>query len=208
VEHDPIWRKLAFVYLGLFGAAVAVAGLLAPLPLPAAGGTCGPGQGSETAAEALLDPVSIGAQAEPPASETADRAQWVAFVHDCQTAADHRGLVTVPLFVVSVGVAVVGTVVVERRSRRRAARRDRWTGGTGPGTPSVLTPPVLAGFGAPGLAGAPTPGHARSADPPPHPGSPTGPGASPGDPAAGPYGRWAPPPAPDAPTREPPPSVQ
>ena len=64
----------AFVLLGLFGAAFAVAGLFAALPAPAVGGTCGPGKSSESAIVAFFDPVSIGAGAEPaPRTTTANR---------------------------------------------------------------------------------------------------------------------------------------
>ena len=110
---------LILVCLGLFGAAFAITGLLSPLPPPAAGGTCGPGQGSEAAIVALFDPITIGAGPEPVATDAAGRAQWSAFVHECQTAADDRALAAFPILVVSAGVAIIGPLVVWKRARRR-----------------------------------------------------------------------------------------
>ncbi len=114
----PSWAAWICVLLGVFGATVALSGLFAALPAPGAGGTCGPGQSSEAAIVALLDPVTIGAGAEPPASQAAPRKQWRAFVDECQTAADNRALVAFPILVVSIGVAVVGILLQLRRSRR------------------------------------------------------------------------------------------
>jgi hypothetical protein len=101
--------------IGLFGTAFAISGLASPLPLPAARGTCGPGRGSEAAAIAFFDPVTIGAGAEPPASKSAERAQWIAFVHECQSAADQRVAITLPVLVVSVALVVGGGVLLWRR---------------------------------------------------------------------------------------------
>jgi len=101
-----------FVLLGLFGAAFAVAGLFATLPAPAVGGTCGPGKSSESAIVAFFDPVSIGAGAEPAAATTTAtaiaRADWMAFVGECQASADSRVLSTFFLLVLSIVVVVVG----------------------------------------------------------------------------------------------------
>jgi hypothetical protein len=72
--------RLALVFPGLFGVAFAISGFLVSVPNPAVGGTCGPGKGSESAIVALFDPGSIGAGAEPPAADAADRADWMAFV--------------------------------------------------------------------------------------------------------------------------------
>ena len=107
------------VFLGVLGAAFAVTGLLIGLPAPSAGGTCGPGQGSEAAIIAFFDPVTIGAGPEPPASNPTARAQWSAFVDQCQTAADDRALTAFPVFVVSVGIAVVGFLAYRRRTPGR-----------------------------------------------------------------------------------------
>ncbi len=101
-----------FVLLGLFGVAFAVAGLFATLPAPAVGGTCGPGKSSESAIVAFFDPVSIGAGAEPAAAATTTsaiaRADWMAFVGECQASADSRVLATFFLLVLSVVVLLVG----------------------------------------------------------------------------------------------------
>lgn len=113
------WTRLVLVILGLFGAAFAITGLLVALPSPSVGGTCGPGKGSEAAIVAIFDPNTIGAGPEPAATDTAARAQWSAFVHECQTAADNRALAAFPILVVSVGVAVIGALVVGRRGRHR-----------------------------------------------------------------------------------------
>jgi hypothetical protein len=101
----------ALVLLGLFGAAFAIAGLFAALPAPAVGGTCGPGTSSESAVVAFFDPASIGAGAEPAATTTANvvaRADWMAFVGECQASADSRVLSTLALLVLSVAVVLVG----------------------------------------------------------------------------------------------------
>jgi hypothetical protein len=114
-----LWTRLIFVCLGLFGATFAMTGLLVALPRPLAGGTCGPGQGSEAAIVALFDPITIGAGPEPAATDATGRAQWSAFVHQCQTAADDRALAAFPILIVSAGVAVIGPLVVRRRARGR-----------------------------------------------------------------------------------------
>jgi hypothetical protein len=103
--------------VGLFGVAVAVSGLLSPLPKPGPQETCGPGLGSEAAIIAIFDPVTIGAEAEPPASRKAAHADWVAFVHSCQSSADQRAAITFPVGVVSVAMVVVGGVLWWRRRR-------------------------------------------------------------------------------------------
>jgi len=109
------WLALAFVFVGLFGATMAVSGLWAPLPPPKVGGTCGPGLGSEAAIEALFDPGSIGAGAEPRATNRVGRAQWSQFVSECQTATNDRALITVPVLIVSLGLGVVGLVLLWKR---------------------------------------------------------------------------------------------
>jgi hypothetical protein len=116
--------RLGLVLLGLFGAAFAIAGVFASLPGPAAGGTCGPGKLSESAIVAFFDPVSIGAGREPAATttETAiSRAQWMAFVGECQASADSRVLSTFAILVLSVVVALGGIGLSRRATRRPAA---------------------------------------------------------------------------------------
>jgi hypothetical protein len=150
------WLALAFLFVGLFGATVAVSGLWAPLPLPKAGGTCGPGLGSEAAVEALVNPGSIGAGAEPPASRAAARTQWKQFVDDCQTATNHRVLITVPVLVVSVVLGVIGLVALWRRfekpDRPASPPVDRWplTYDTAP-----APPPYASSYPGPGGVGPP-----------------------------------------------------
>ena len=108
---------MLLVGLGLLGAAFAITGLLVALP-PVTGGTCGPGQGSEAPIVALFDPVTIGAGPEPPKSDAAGRTQWSAFVHACQSATDDRAVIAFPILVASLGIALIGAVVVGRKSRR------------------------------------------------------------------------------------------
>jgi hypothetical protein len=121
VSRSPVRTAttLALAFLALFGAAFAVISLVLALPAPAAGGTCGPGQGSEAAIVAFFDPITIGAGPEPPATNPAGRAQWSAFVNQCQTAADDRALTAFPILFVSAGIAVIGLVAFRRRSRGR-----------------------------------------------------------------------------------------
>jgi hypothetical protein len=124
---EQAWRKsgfrLAFVFLGLFGVAFAISGLLIALPRPAVGGSCGPGTTSEPAIVALFDPGSIGAGREPPTTSAANRADWMAFVGECQASADGRVLATFFILVLSLGVALAGTALV-LRARRSGARPD------------------------------------------------------------------------------------
>lgn len=117
VSTGRVWIRFLLVCLGLAGAAFAVTSLLVALP-PVNGGTCGPGQGSEAPIVALFDPVTIGAGPEPPASDAAGRAQWSGFVHACQSATDYRAVISFPILVVSLGIAILGAVVVGRKSRR------------------------------------------------------------------------------------------
>ncbi len=118
-SSSHVWVRLAFLFVGLFGAGLAISGVLIALPAPAAGGTCGPGQASEAPIVALLDPASIGAGPMPAASATADRAEWNAFVSECQASTDNRMLASLVILVVSLLVAVVGPILVLRRMRKR-----------------------------------------------------------------------------------------
>jgi hypothetical protein len=119
VEHASVrlWVRVAFAFIGIFGIAFAVAGMIAPLPTPAAGGTCGPGTSSESPIVALFDPASIGAGAEPPATQSVARQQWKAFVDQCQTATDNRMVAAGVIVSVSLGLALIGPHLV-LRSRR------------------------------------------------------------------------------------------
>jgi hypothetical protein len=133
-----MWFRLALVLVGLFGAAFAISGLLIALPNPAVGGTCGPPNSSEAAIVALLDPGSIGAGPEPPATSTT-RTGWLAFVGECQASADSRGLGSLIILVLSIGVALTGTTLL-LRLRRPPARSTPPSLLVGPPAPA---PPVL-----------------------------------------------------------------
>ncbi len=114
------WIRVAFALVGLFGVAFAISGVLLVLPPPAVGGTCGPGTASEAPIVALLDPVSIGAGAQPPTTDTADHRAWAEFVTECQSSADNRGLASLAILVVSIAVGIGGPMVVLRRKRKPA----------------------------------------------------------------------------------------
>ena len=133
------WIRLAFAFLGLFGMAFAVTGMLVGLPKPAAGGTCGPGAGSEAAIQALFDPASIGAGPEPPASNSAARQQWQAFVDECQTTTDDRAIAALVIFLISIGVGVAGPTLVTGRKRRAPS--------SPPSTPTLSEPPPAPAAG-------------------------------------------------------------
>jgi hypothetical protein len=115
---------LSFVFLGIFGIAFAITGLLVALPRPAVGGSCGPGSSSETSIVAFFDPVTIGAGREPATTHATDRADWLAFVGECQASADSRMLATFAIIVVSIGIALTGTVLVRRGLHDPGATRQ------------------------------------------------------------------------------------
>ena len=105
MSHRTVRVVCTVAALVLLAGALVVA--LLPLPAPAAGGTCGPGAGSESPAAAFFDPGSIGAGPRPTAA-SGQRPQWNAFVTECQGATDRRmgiagGLV---LLAVLIGLAV------------------------------------------------------------------------------------------------------
>ena len=189
-RSEVSWAALILVFVGLFGVAVALTALWSDLPAPAAGGTCGPGRGSETAIEALVNPGSIGAGAEPAASRAAARAQWNQFVNECQTSTDDRALLAFPVLVVSAGIAVVGFVLLRRRGRSTTGgtptEDHRWS--PPPDTLFAMSSPLVAPP-PPAAAGRAYGGHA----PPPPP------------PFAPPPPPFAPPPPPFAPPPPPPP---
>ena len=109
-----MWFRLALVLVGLFGAAFAISGSLVALPRPAIGGTCGPGASSEPAIVALFNPGSIGAGPEPPTTSATNRADWMAFVGECQASADGRALGTLVILALSIAVALVGIALLLR----------------------------------------------------------------------------------------------
>ncbi|MHB1518028.1 MAG: hypothetical protein ACYCVN_08430 [Acidimicrobiales bacterium] len=112
-----MWIRLGFALVGIVGATIAVTAIVVALPQPAVGGTCGPGLASEAPITAFFDPGSIGAGAEPPAGSTAARVQWLAFVGECQAAADGRVLAGLGILVLSVLVALVGPALLLRNGR-------------------------------------------------------------------------------------------
>lgn len=114
------WVRFAVLLLSVFGVAVAVAAVVVSLPSPAAGGTCGPGHGSEAPIVAFVNPGSIGAGPEPAAASTLGRLDWMAFVGECQSAADGRVLIGLGILALSVG-ALVGTLLATRREEEHSA---------------------------------------------------------------------------------------
>jgi hypothetical protein len=118
VQHSSRRRGigLALIFVGLFGVAFAISGALGGLPSPAVGGTCGPGKTSESSVVALFDPGTIGAGQEPSATNATDRADWMAFVGECQASADSRVLATFLILTASVGIALAGAMVLRKGS--------------------------------------------------------------------------------------------
>ncbi len=136
------WTRLAFALVGVLGAAIALTAVLVALPQPAVGGTCGPGKGSEAPLAAFFNPGSIGAGAEPPSTDPSGQAEWLAFVGECQSATDARILTGFAVLVLSVGVALLGPVLVlssatDRRRPMAAAPTNPWGA-----VPSAVPPPV------------------------------------------------------------------
>jgi len=203
-RSEVSWAALILIFVGLFGVAVAVTALWSELPAPAAGGTCGPGRGSETAIEALVNPGSIGAGAEPPTSRAAARIQWNQFVDQCQSATDDRALLAFPVLVVSAGIAVMGFVLLRRRGGRSAdgasPAQPEATWSPPPDTlfamssPLVSPPPATVAGGAYRTFDAPPPPPSGAPSPPPPPPPPPLPPVSPPPPPAahGPL-PWGPP---------------
>jgi hypothetical protein len=110
------WIGAGLLLAGVVGVTMAVTAVLAALPAPAAGGTCGPGRGSEGALFAFLDPVSIGAGSPPPATASAAaHLQWLAFVSECQSSANSHMLAGLFALVLGLG-AIAGGVHLLRRA--------------------------------------------------------------------------------------------
>ena len=137
---------LLVLVVSCFGMAFGAAGMLTALPAPAVGGTCGPSTASETALQALVDPSSIGAGPEPRAG-TAAHQQWQAFVDQCQTLADRRGLASAAIFI---GSLAVGAICLLALLRRRPAPPDQDSpvdaGAGGLGTPFGTVSAAPAGM--------------------------------------------------------------
>jgi hypothetical protein len=154
--------------LALLGLAMAVAGMLAPLPTPAAGGTCGPGRGSESAAEAFFNPGSIGAGGVP--STAAGYYQRLAFIGECQSSTDARMLQTGAVLVLSLVLLVIGLLLL-RSPGRPAARRPA-------GANLAVTPAGAGWTAAPPVEPVPTEGAAPLAFEEPAPAALAEPGSS------------------------------
>ncbi len=118
----------ALLGVGFLAAAVTVA--LSALPVPAAGGTCGPSTSSESALAAFVNPASIGAGPEPSAA-SGGRSQWVAFVQECQSSTDTRMAQAGTTFVAGL-VLGLGLPWMARRRQVTAAPDDA-PGGPPPG---------------------------------------------------------------------------
>ncbi len=126
------WVGAAIAFVGVMGIAVALTAVLVSLPVPAAGGTCGPGRSSESAAAAFFNPASIGAGAEPPASAgAAPRLEWLAFIGECQSATDARMLAGLGILVLALGAATVGILMLVRKPA--AAPTESTTAAAPPG---------------------------------------------------------------------------
>jgi hypothetical protein len=203
---------LLFTFIGCFGVAYAAAGMLTALPTPAIGGTCGPSTGSETAAEALAKPGSIGAGPEPVKSNATAHHQWQTFIQQCQALADRRGLASLAILVISLVVAGIGLVWVLRKPKRdgddTTPELDESAGaGTSSYAPLGLHDPgALVGAGA--VVGAPGSPVAAwpSSQPPAYGAPPAYPPPGSGSPVDGgyPHQAWPaqPPPGPGTPEQQ------
>ena len=106
--------RLVCAVLAVLAVAGALVIVLLPLPRPAAGGTCGPGNGSESALEAFSDPVSIGAGPRPSASDIERYLDWQAFVGECQAASNGRVVDALALVVLAAFFALAIPPAVRR----------------------------------------------------------------------------------------------
>ncbi|HML00165.1 MAG TPA: DUF2510 domain-containing protein [Acidimicrobiales bacterium] len=201
-------------------AVLAVAGALViaflPLPRPAAGGTCGPGRGSESAMEAFFDPVSIGAGAKVSGSgievelENLDR---LAFIGECQSSTNGRMVDALALLIVAGFFALVVPPAV-RRAWGEHVPATASAGGAAP--PGWYPDPANAAgwrwwdghfWGHHTSGGVPPPSATGAASHPGEPlagGRPMYPGTPPGEPAAQPEA----PTAETRPTAETPPTAE
>jgi len=200
-------------------AVLAVAGALVivflPPPRPAAGGTCGPSRGSESAMEAFFDPVSIGAGTKVSGSgievevENLDR---LAFIGECQSSTNARMVDALALLIVAGFFALVVPPAV-RRAWGEHAPATASAGAAAP--PGWYPDPANAAgwrwwdghfWGHHTSGGVPPPSLTGAASQPGEPlagGRPMYPGTPPGEPTAPPQG----PTAETAPTAETPPTA-
>ncbi|MCL4423387.1 MAG: hypothetical protein M1115_09555 [Actinobacteria bacterium] len=164
-------------FLGVVGVGIALTAVLTSLPAPAAGGTCGPGTASESAAAAFFDPGSIGAGPQPSVASPEAYFQWQAFVGECQAEADGRVLGGLAILVLSIVLLVAGLVLFRRERDEHAISAAH----KGP-TPPSWTPPSW-------VQPTWTPPTWRPPPPPSHTVAPRPPSES-----------WSPSPSPPAPT--------
>jgi hypothetical protein len=142
------WIGATLALLGVVGVAIAVTAVLTALPAPAAGGTCGPGRGSESAIVAFFDPGSIGAGAEPPAANTTSHAQWLAFVAECQSATDARVLAGLAVLVLSLLLVLGGLLIIRRGSKRAPIAAGPVEAYPRTPEPAAVAGPAAAAWGA------------------------------------------------------------
>ena len=119
------WVGGVLAFLGIMVVALAITASLMPLPAPAAGGTCGPGKGSESALAAFVNPGSIGATG--PSSSTVDKLDLMAFTSECQSATDARMLQALGLLLLGLILLAGGLLVL-----RPALDRTRPSSADGP----------------------------------------------------------------------------
>ena len=115
-RHHPL--RIASWIVGILALAGAVTVVVLPLPKPAAGGTCGPGRGSEPAVVAFFDPASIGAGPRPSAPTIAVF-EWQAFVGECQASTNSRMVDALALVLLSGFFLLVASPLVGRAWRRQ-----------------------------------------------------------------------------------------
>lgn len=129
-RHHPL--RIASWVVGILALAGAIAIVVLPLPKPAAGGTCGPGRGSEPAVVAFFDPVSIGAGPRPTSPPIAVF-EWQAFVGQCQASTNARMVDALALVLLSAFFLLIASPLVGRawRGHRMA---------TAPGVPAGWYP--------------------------------------------------------------------
>jgi hypothetical protein len=121
--------------IGALGIALAL--WVMPLPPPAIGGACGPGNSAEPAVAAFFDPITIGAGSPPP-SGTTEHYEWLAFIGECQSATDARMMFGL-IFLLAAVVLALSSVLLGRP--RPSSSRERGEGSW----PPVSGPPPVSG---------------------------------------------------------------
>lgn len=124
--------RLVCTVLAVLALAGAIVIVVLPLPKPAAGGTCGPGSGSESAIVAFFDPVSIGAGSASSATTTEEALDRLAFIGECQSASNGR-MVDALALVILAGLFALALPPVVRRAWQHEAPALATGGGAPPG---------------------------------------------------------------------------